>query len=234
MKFELGKTYIVEVTENGITPKEEFDKERFFDKEHDELNLLTDEEKAVVVKERDKEWSKMIETLLDAIWFGTANLSIPKGNVVALIRDIVQLFTECPDSYKANCTNYDKTLIIDGLICHNERDRMEYYIEETLKDVRTQIETLDKRYPFHGNLKAYLSKDDVFEIIDRKIKNAGDCVTNKERRFESVIKDIKEKIDDALADEIQAYDEFGYHGEDALYKSHIKEIIDEAVSEVEK
>lgn len=51
MNFELGKTYIVEVTENGIIPTEEFDESRWYDKDHDDLDFLTDEEKAVVVIE---------------------------------------------------------------------------------------------------------------------------------------------------------------------------------------
>ena len=48
--FELGKTYIVDVTEKGIIPREEFDEDRWFDKDHDDLDFLTDEEKAVVAE----------------------------------------------------------------------------------------------------------------------------------------------------------------------------------------
>lgn len=51
MTFELGKQYIVEVTENGIIPIEEFKRERFFDKDHDCLAFLTDEEKAVIIND---------------------------------------------------------------------------------------------------------------------------------------------------------------------------------------
>ena len=49
MKFELGKQYIVKVTENGIIPEEEFRRERFFDKDNDSLEFLTDEEKTVII-----------------------------------------------------------------------------------------------------------------------------------------------------------------------------------------
>lgn len=49
MTFELGKQYIVEVTKNGIIPTEEFKRERFFDKDSDSLDFLTDEEKVVVI-----------------------------------------------------------------------------------------------------------------------------------------------------------------------------------------
>lgn len=49
MSFELGKTYIVDVTEKGIVPLMEFDRNRWFDKDHDDLDLLTDEEKIVIV-----------------------------------------------------------------------------------------------------------------------------------------------------------------------------------------
>ena len=51
MDFELGKKYIVKVTEKGIIPTEEFLEERYIDKDHDDLEFLTDEEKVVVVNE---------------------------------------------------------------------------------------------------------------------------------------------------------------------------------------
>ena len=49
MNFELGKQYIVDVTDKGIIPIDEFDNERFFDKDNDDLEFLTDEEKTVVI-----------------------------------------------------------------------------------------------------------------------------------------------------------------------------------------
>ena len=51
MNFELGKEYIVKVTEKGIIPIEEFLRERYIDIDHDDLGFLTDEEKVVVVNE---------------------------------------------------------------------------------------------------------------------------------------------------------------------------------------
>ena len=48
MNFELGKEYIVAVTNKGLVPIDEFDRERFYDKDNDDLDLLTDEEKAIV------------------------------------------------------------------------------------------------------------------------------------------------------------------------------------------
>lgn len=51
MNFELGKKYIVKVTEKGIIPREEFLEERYIDKDHDDLDFLTDEEKMVIVNE---------------------------------------------------------------------------------------------------------------------------------------------------------------------------------------
>ena len=49
MNFEFGKEYIVKVSENGIIPIEEFNNERFFDKDHDDLDFLTDEEKKLLI-----------------------------------------------------------------------------------------------------------------------------------------------------------------------------------------
>lgn len=51
MNFELGKKYIVEVTEKGIIPREKFLEEKYFNKDLDDLDFLTDEEKVVVVNE---------------------------------------------------------------------------------------------------------------------------------------------------------------------------------------
>ncbi len=51
MNFKLGEKYIVDVTENGIIPLMEFDRDRWFDKDCDNLDFLTDEEKIVVVND---------------------------------------------------------------------------------------------------------------------------------------------------------------------------------------
>lgn len=51
MNFELGKEYIVKVSKEGIIPVEEFDESRWFDKDHDDLDFLTDEEKIVVIND---------------------------------------------------------------------------------------------------------------------------------------------------------------------------------------
>lgn len=51
MIFELGKSYIVDVTKKGIVLKEEFDEDRWFDKDHDDLDFLTDKEKIIVVND---------------------------------------------------------------------------------------------------------------------------------------------------------------------------------------
>lgn len=51
MNFELGKEYIVAVTDKGIVPIDEFDRERFYDKDNDDLDFLTDEEKTAVIND---------------------------------------------------------------------------------------------------------------------------------------------------------------------------------------
>lgn len=51
MNFELGKEYIVKVSEKGIVPIEEFDRSRWYDKDSDDLDFLTDEEKIVVIND---------------------------------------------------------------------------------------------------------------------------------------------------------------------------------------
>lgn len=49
MIFELGKSYIVDVTEKGIMPLMEFDEDRWVNKDCDDLDFLTDEEKVVII-----------------------------------------------------------------------------------------------------------------------------------------------------------------------------------------
>ena len=49
MNFELGKTYIVDVNERGIVPLMEFDNSKWYNKDYDDLDFLTDEEKTVVI-----------------------------------------------------------------------------------------------------------------------------------------------------------------------------------------
>lgn len=51
MNFELEKEYIVKVSKEGIIPIEEFKSDRFYDKDHDDLDFLTDEEKIVVIND---------------------------------------------------------------------------------------------------------------------------------------------------------------------------------------
>jgi hypothetical protein len=51
MNFEIGKQYIVSVSENGIVPIEEFSNERYFDIEYDSIDFLTDEEKVVIIND---------------------------------------------------------------------------------------------------------------------------------------------------------------------------------------
>lgn len=51
MNFEIGKQYIVSVSENGIIPIEEFSNERYFDIEYDSIDFLTDEEKIVIIND---------------------------------------------------------------------------------------------------------------------------------------------------------------------------------------
>ena len=51
MTFELGKTYIVDVTEKGIIPQEVFNRDRWYDKDYDDLDFLTEEEKITVIND---------------------------------------------------------------------------------------------------------------------------------------------------------------------------------------
>lgn len=73
MNFELGKKYIVEVTEKGIIPREVFLEERYIDKDFDDLDFLTDEEKVIVINyvldkistEIEQEYNRLSATRAD-------------------------------------------------------------------------------------------------------------------------------------------------------------------------
>lgn len=49
MNFELGKTYIVDVTPKGIIPLFEFDNDKWYNKDSNDLDFLTEEEKVIVI-----------------------------------------------------------------------------------------------------------------------------------------------------------------------------------------
>lgn len=51
MNFNIGKKYIVDVTSMGIIPIEEFTYDRYFNRDSDDLDFLTDEEKSLLVKD---------------------------------------------------------------------------------------------------------------------------------------------------------------------------------------
>lgn len=74
MNFELGKEYIVRVTEKGIIPIDEFDRVRFFDRDYDSLEFLTDEEKQIIIesalKELKHEMYEKIKDLRDLMEWG--------------------------------------------------------------------------------------------------------------------------------------------------------------------
>ena len=129
-------------------------------------------------EERDKEWLKMIDNIVDAIWFETAKSTILKNTAIGIIRDITQLFTESPDVYKTNCTHYDKTRVVDGFLFRNEKERMEYYIEEALKDIKAEIKehTIADCYNYEDTVEMQgynRAVNDIKRLLDCKIKEHG-------------------------------------------------------------
>lgn len=81
MTFELGKTYIVDVTEKGIIPQEVFDRDRWYNKDYDDLDFLTNEEKIVVINDAlDK-----IRVEIEALTNGAKPERIWNVDVLAII-----------------------------------------------------------------------------------------------------------------------------------------------------
>lgn len=85
MTFELGKTYIVDVTEKGIIPQEVFDKNRWYDKDHDDLDFLTDEEKIIVINDvLDKIRAEIEEYKSRQLTLAIGVEDLEKGKQIAL------------------------------------------------------------------------------------------------------------------------------------------------------
>jgi len=96
MNFKLGEKYIVDVTENGIIPLMEFDRNRWFDKDCDDLDFLTDEEKIVVVNDVLDKIRAEIENITPKAHIRTGKLSIDTELMIPLDRVLKVL-----DKYKA-------------------------------------------------------------------------------------------------------------------------------------
>jgi len=90
MNFKLGEKYIVDVTENGIIPLMEFDRDRWFDKDCDNLDFLTDEEKIVVVND-----------VLDKIIAEIAQMDFDFGDFYDHTETIIKMVLKVIDKYKA-------------------------------------------------------------------------------------------------------------------------------------
>lgn len=84
MNFKLGKKYIVEVTEKGIIPREEFLEERYIDKDHDDLDFLTDEEKAIVINNVLNELKAEIEQEYNRLRATRADETLELGECLGL------------------------------------------------------------------------------------------------------------------------------------------------------
>lgn len=91
MNFELGKEYIVKVSEEGIIPIEEFDSDRFYDKDHDDLDFLTDEEKIVVINnvlDKIRAEIDQQEKWLQQAGYNAYNVDIAFGAIKNALKDI--------------------------------------------------------------------------------------------------------------------------------------------------
>lgn len=86
MNFELGKKYIVEVTEKGIIPIDEFLEERYINKYHDDIEFLTDEEKTIVINDVFNDLKTEIERIY---WDG---MRLPK--ILDIIDKKLKEYTE--------------------------------------------------------------------------------------------------------------------------------------------
>lgn len=82
MNFELGKKYIVNVSEKGIIPLQEFDYNKWYHKDYDDLDFLTDEEKiAVINKALDEVKAEIEERVFESLsdggddWFAAEKVN---------------------------------------------------------------------------------------------------------------------------------------------------------------
>ena len=102
-KMKFGKQYIVEVSEEGIVPVEEFDKNRFFDKDHDELDFLTEAEKEDVA-------ITTLNNLFDKVWdLATETTSGLYDNAISDVIDLINKFKQDIRSEGSSSVNTDKS-----------------------------------------------------------------------------------------------------------------------------
>lgn len=93
MIFEFGKTYIVDVTEKGITPLMIFDEDRWYDKDHDDLDFLTDEEKIVVINDVLDMIKAELETNTEKWWYGENS-----GDCFVKLSYVLEIIDNCRKS----------------------------------------------------------------------------------------------------------------------------------------
>ena len=118
MTFELGKSYIVNVTEKGIIPLMEFDRSQWFNKDCDDLEFLTDEEKEVIVNEALNQIRAEIKDTLyvDSLIFGEL-IDFRNGKISA--DDVIEEFNRVTrievlkilDKYKEESEVEDELLL---------------------------------------------------------------------------------------------------------------------------
>ena len=146
MYFKLGKQYIVSVSEDGIVPVDEFDKDKYYNKDTDDLNILKDEEKLLIFKSVCNSLIKKIDRDLQ---FYRSDLTCKTAaEVRAQITEIIE------DYYKNNKESINNELDLDSI---KERilsyEDFSSYDREIVKNVFDMIKNADAKPVINNKTK---------------------------------------------------------------------------------
>ena len=185
MTFEFGKRYIVDVTERGITPLMVFDEDRWYDKDHDDLDFLTDEEKIVVINDvLDKIRAEIEEYKSRQLTLAIGVDDLEKGKQIALEYVLAILDKYKAESEKGMSDNAQPTDVV----------KCDYTTEEIAKSFTEDVEAVKDQLDGQStDITVEIHPKEAIEILEYERDN--DTFVTTEHR---------EKIHQALTMGIKA------------------------------
>ena len=125
MNFELGKQYIVEVTDKGIIPIEEFDREKYYNKDTDDLDFLTDEEKDLIVQSVSEDIARKLHDNIKKVIDDCCHIKKDENDTTVVARGILQTAEKNRNgrSYEAGILEADILFPPSNHYCNRNNNR---------------------------------------------------------------------------------------------------------------
>ena len=169
MNFELDKQYIVSVSKDGIIPVEEFDEEKYYNKDTDDLDFLTDEEGMLIIKSTCNNLIKKIDRDLK---FFRDDLSCKSAVEVRMqIADIIK------DYCKNNKETINNELYLDSSIKERILSYEDFssYDREIVKVVFDMIENANAEPVINNKTKEAEWVHSFYSEGDKDIYKCSAC-----------------------------------------------------------